>query len=89
MCVVSIILTNGAELTRVASSDKNPRSLGWGNLIAPWHWEVDIVSEILQVIDSLLDRVVLQTLDSEIRIGIAESIEPVFKYDCGSILLLC
>lgn len=75
--------------TCVTSSYENPRSFVWRDFITSGHREIDIVSEIGQVIDSLLDCMKPQAFHSEIRTWIAETVESVFEYNCSSILLLC
>jgi hypothetical protein len=49
---------------------------------------MDIVRKIDQIVNCLLDRVILETFDCEIRFGIAKAIESMLKDDCAPVLLL-
>ena len=47
-------------LTRVTSSDQNPWSFIGRELVTSRHWEVNVFSEVFEIVDGLLDCVVFQ-----------------------------
>ena len=74
--------------TSITSSNQNPRCFAWRNRVATWHWEIDILGKVFEVIDSLLNCVKAKALNAQIWQGVAKTIESMLKNNGGAILLL-
>ena len=76
------------QSTGITTTDDNPRRLRWLHLVTTRHSELDVVRKIIQVLDGLLDRVVLQAIHGQVAKGRRAPVEPVFENDGGAVLLL-
>jgi hypothetical protein len=76
------------EGPRVASSDQYPWRLTWFHSITPRHGKVDSISEIIEIINGLLDGKERERLGREVVVWIGIAKETVFDKDGCTILLL-
>ena len=74
--------------TRVTTTHENPLSLTRLDVVTTRHSQFDILSKVLEIVNSLLNGVQLEAIVVQAGVGVRETVETVFENDGSTALLL-